>query len=80
MNGTGIARDAALRGLKVALFEKGDFAQGATGSSSGMIHGGVRYLLHDTEVTKLACMDSGYIQKMAPHLLFRIPFLLPVLK
>ncbi len=78
VNGAGVARDAALRGLKVALFEKRDFAWGATGNSSGMIHGGSRYLLHDAAVTRLSCLDSGYIQRIAPHLLFRIPFLIPV--
>ena len=78
VNGAGVARDAALRGLSVALFEKDDFAQGATGNSSGMIHGGVRYLLHDAAVTRTSCTDSGYIQRIAPHLLFRIPFIVPV--
>ena len=78
VNGTGVARDAALRGLRVALFEKDDFAIGATGNSSGMIHGGSRYLLHDPAVTRQSCLDSGYIQRIAPHLLFRIPFLVPV--
>ena len=78
VNGSGVARDAALRGLRVALFEKDDFAIGATGNSSGMIHGGSRYLLHDASVTRMSCVDSGYIQRIAPHLLFRIPFLVPV--
>jgi glycerol-3-phosphate dehydrogenase len=44
VNGTGVARDATLRGLKVALFERNDLAFGASGNSSGMIHGGARYL------------------------------------
>ena len=79
-NGTGIARDAALRGLKVLLIEKNDFAAGATGASSGMIHGGPRYLLYEVGTTKLACKDAGYIKNIAPHLCFRIPFILPVLK
>jgi glycerol-3-phosphate dehydrogenase len=42
-----------------------------------MIHGGIRYMLSDRHVTELACRDSGYIQRIAPHLLFRIPFLMP---
>ncbi len=42
-----------------------------------MIHGGIRYMLSDRHVTALACRDSGYIQRIAPHLLFRIPFLMP---
>ena len=77
-NGTGLARDLAKRGVRVILCEKGDFARGATGSSSGMIHGGLRYLLNDVETTKHSCEDSGYIQKIVPHLLFRIPFLIPI--
>lgn len=78
VNGSGIARDLALRGVKVALLEKTDFSAGATGACSGMIHGGVRYLLHDYKTTITSCRDSGYIQKIAPHLLFRIPFIMPV--
>lgn len=80
VNGTGVARDAAMRGFRVALFERNDLAFGASGNSSGMIHGGVRYLTSAPEVTKASCTDSGYIQSIAPHLLFRIPFLVPVLR
>jgi glycerol-3-phosphate dehydrogenase len=78
VNGTGVARDCALRGLKVALFERNDLAFGASGNSSGMIHGGPRYLTTDPDVTYSSCLDSGHIQRIAPHLLFRIPFLMPV--
>jgi len=78
VNGTGVARDAAMRGLRVALFERNDLAFGASGNSSGMIHGGGRYLTTDPEVTETSCRDSGHIQAIAPHLLFRIPFLIPV--
>ncbi len=78
INGTGVARDLALRGLTVALFERNDLAFGASGNSSGMIHGGVRYLSKSPQVTESSCRDSGYIQRIAPHLLFRIPFLMPV--
>jgi len=78
VNGTGVARDLSLRGLKVVLFERHDFAYGASGNSSGMIHGGVRYLLTAPSVTRDSCLDSGYIQRIAPHLLFRIPFLMPI--
>ena len=77
INGAGVARDAAMRGLSVALFEMRDLSTGATWASSGMIHGGLRYLKYDPEVTRLACLDSGYIQQIAPHLIFRIPFLMP---
>jgi len=78
INGCGIARDAAMRGLEVALFEKNDFSTGATWASSGLIHGGLRYLSNDPRVTKKSCYDSGHIQRIAPHLLFRVPFLYPV--
>jgi glycerol-3-phosphate dehydrogenase len=78
VNGTGVARDASMRGLKVALFERNDLAFGASGNSSGMIHGGPRYLVYDPAVTATSCRDSGNIQAIAPHLLFRIPFLMPV--
>jgi glycerol-3-phosphate dehydrogenase len=77
VNGAGVARDCAMRGLRVLLLEKADFGVGASGNSSGMIHGGIRYMLSDRKVTALACRDSGYIQRIAPHLLFRIPFLMP---
>jgi len=43
VNGTGIARDAAMRGLKTLMLEKRDVASGASGANSGMIHGGIRY-------------------------------------
>ncbi|MCE9623854.1 MAG: glycerol-3-phosphate dehydrogenase/oxidase [Deltaproteobacteria bacterium] len=80
VNGCGIARDAAMRGFKTALIEKNDFGSGTTGASSQMIHGGARYLLSDVQTTKLSSIDSGYIQKIVPHLLFRIPFIFPVLR
>jgi glycerol-3-phosphate dehydrogenase len=80
VNGTGVARDCALRGMSVALFERNDIAFGASGNSSGMIHGGPRYLTYDPDVTYTSCLDSGHIQHIAPHLLFRIPFLMPIQK
>lgn len=78
INGTGLARDCALRGLKVALLERGDFGGATSNASSGMIHGGLRYISFDVGTTKHSCRDSGYIQKIAPHLLFRIPVLMPI--
>lgn len=78
VNGSGVARDCALRGLSVAVLERNDVGFGASGNSSGMIHGGPRYLTHDPGVTHSSCLDSGHIQRIAPHLLFRIPFLMPV--
>ncbi len=78
VNGVGVLRDATLRGFSVSLFERNDLAFGASGNSSGMIHGGARYLSSDPDVTYSSCLDSGHIQRIAPHLLFRIPFLMPV--
>lgn len=80
VNGAGIARDCALRGIRALLVEKNDLAKGASGANTGMIHGGIRYLRYDVHTTKMACTDSGFIQRIAPHLLFRIPFIVPVLK
>jgi glycerol-3-phosphate dehydrogenase len=78
INGAGIARDAALRGLNILLLDKGDFGSGASNGSSGFIHGGARYLTQSLQTTRQSCIDSGIIQKIAPHLVFRIPFLYPV--
>ncbi len=80
INGTGIARDLALRGIDVVLVEKKELGSGTTWASSGMIHGGLRYLQKDPEVTLHSCVDSGAIQRIAPHLIFRIPFLMPVFR
>jgi glycerol-3-phosphate dehydrogenase len=78
VNGTGLARDLALRGLRTLLAERNDLAFGASGNSSGMIHGGPRYLTAHPEVTRSSCLDSGYIQRIAPHMIFRIPFIVPI--
>jgi glycerol-3-phosphate dehydrogenase len=78
INGTGIARDLALRGVAVLLVERRELGSGTSWASSGMIHGGLRYLQNDPEVTRHSCADSGAIQRIAPHLVFRIPFLMPV--
>jgi glycerol-3-phosphate dehydrogenase len=77
VNGTGAARDLALRGLSVVLVEQRDLGAGATGASSGMIHGGVRYLTHEPGVTRTSCTDAGAVRRIASHMVFRIPFLFP---
>jgi len=78
INGAGIARDAALRGLRVLLLEKHDFGSGTSNASTGFIHGGARYLLSDLGTTRASCIDSGHIRHIAPHLAFRIPVVYPV--
>jgi glycerol-3-phosphate dehydrogenase len=78
VNGAGIARDAALRGLKVALIEREDWGAGTTGGSTRMIHGGLRYLLYDVPTTRVSNEDAGRIRRIAPHITWRIPFLWPL--
>jgi len=80
ITGAGIARDCAMRGLKTILLERNDFSSGTTGTCMGMLHGGPRYLLYDTKMTKISCQEVSYIIKIAPHIVFRIPFLRPVFK
>jgi glycerol-3-phosphate dehydrogenase len=76
--GTGIARDAALRGLKVALFEKEDFGSGTTSRSTRIIHGGLRYLEKlDFELVYEALHERRHLLRNAPHLVKPLPFLFP---
>ena len=63
----------------VALFERNDLGFGASGNSTGFIHGGPRYLTSNPDLTEQMCRDSGVMQRIAPHLLFRVPVLVPVL-
>ena len=79
INGAGIARDAALRGYRVALFEKSDFASGTSSRSSKLIHGGIRYL----EQGRLglvfeAIREREILHKIAPHLTRPLPFIFPI--
>ncbi|HSS62368.1 MAG TPA: glycerol-3-phosphate dehydrogenase/oxidase [Candidatus Limnocylindrales bacterium] len=79
VTGAGVARDLSLRGVSVLLLEKGDWGAGTTGSSSWMIHGGPRYLEFDWNTTRLSTQDAGYIVTIARNLVYRVPFLIPVL-
>ncbi len=79
VTGCAIARDAALRGLTVALVEKGDFASGTSSRSSRLIHGGVRYLEHGH--LHLVFESSGErrrLLRLAPHLVRPLEFTWPV--
>lgn len=77
--GGGVARDAALRGLRVALIDKGDFAGGTSSRSSKLIHGGFRYLEQGSlRLVMEACRERHILQRIAPHLVKPLPFLLPV--
>jgi glycerol-3-phosphate dehydrogenase len=79
--GAGVARDAALRGLRVALVEQSDFASGTSSRSSKLIHGGFRYLAQrDFKLVFEACRERRILQRIAPHLVKPLPFLFPVYK
>jgi glycerol-3-phosphate dehydrogenase len=81
INGAGIARDAALRGLRTLLLEKGDFASGTSSKSSKLIHGGLRYLEHGEFGLVFESVSERALQrKLAPHLVRPLPFLIPVYK
>jgi glycerol-3-phosphate dehydrogenase len=77
--GAGIARDAALRGLSVALVEQDDFASGTTSRPTRLIHGGLRYLeLFDFGLVRSDMREREILLRIAPHLVFPLPFLLPL--
>jgi glycerol-3-phosphate dehydrogenase len=79
INGSGIARDAALRGLKVLLLDKTDIAAGATSWSSRLIHGGLRYLEHgEISLVHESLQERERLLHIAPHLVFPLPLTLPI--
>jgi glycerol-3-phosphate dehydrogenase len=78
INGAGIARDAAGRGLKVVLVEAGDFAGGASGASTKLIHGGLRYLeFHAYGLVRKALAEREVLLDIAPHISWPQSFVLP---
>jgi len=77
--GAGIARDAALRGLKTLLLEKEDFAHGTTSRSSRLIHGGLRYLRQlEFRLVRQDMREREVLLGIAPHLVHPLPFLIPI--
>jgi glycerol-3-phosphate dehydrogenase len=79
--GTGIARDAALRGLHTLLVEKDDFACGTTSRSSRLIHGGLRYLrMLDFKLVRQDLKERETLLHIAPHLVHRLKFIIPLLR
>jgi glycerol-3-phosphate dehydrogenase len=79
MAGAGAARDLALRGVSVALLDKGDFASATTTASSKLIHGGLRYLeLFDFGLVRESLTERERLQRLAPHLVRPLPFLVPI--
>ncbi len=80
INGAGVAREAALRGLSVLLVDKADWGFGASSRSTKLVHGGLRYLERlETDLVGESLRERGQLLKtMAPHLVRPLPFLLPV--
>jgi len=77
--GAGIARDAALRGLTVALVEQHDFGSGTTSRPTRLIHGGLRYLEQfDFGLVRSDMREREVLLRVAPHLVFPLAFLLPL--
>jgi glycerol-3-phosphate dehydrogenase len=78
ITGAGIARDAALRGLSVALLEAVDFAAGTSSRSSKLVHGGVRYLQQgDIGLVREAASERARIRHIAPHLATPLLMVMP---
>ena len=78
ITGAGVARDAAMRGLSVALIEAQDLASGTSSRSSKMIHGGLRYLVAgDVAVVKESASERATLHRIAPHLARKTPYVIP---
>lgn len=78
INGAALARLAAFQGLKVALFEAGDFGQGASTNTSKLLHGGLRYLeTFDFALVRDAVRERAQLLGIAPHLVEARRFLFP---
>ena len=78
INGVGIARDAAGRGLKVVLAEKGDLGGATSSSSTKLIHGGLRYLEHcEFGLVRSALKEREILLNCAPHIVRPMRFILP---
>jgi glycerol-3-phosphate dehydrogenase len=79
ITGAGVARDAAMRGLSVALVEASDFASGTSSRSSRLVHGGVRYLEHgQLHLVFESCRERRILASIAPHLVRPLQFMWPV--
>ncbi len=79
ITGAGVARDAAMRGLEVALVEKDDFASGTSSRSSRLVHGGIRYLEHGhLRMVRESVRERETLLRIAPHLVQPLEFTWPV--
>lgn len=76
--GSGVARDAAMRGLRTALVDRYDFAFGTSSRSSRLLHGGLRYLAQGRiGLVREASVEKVVISRIAPHLAAPLPFIFP---
>jgi len=81
ITGAGVARDAALRGMRVALVEKEDFGSGTSSRSSKIVHGGVRYLEYlQFGMVRESARERRILRRIAPHLVHPLSFLYPVFR
>ncbi|MGH2499818.1 MAG: FAD-dependent oxidoreductase [Candidatus Limnocylindria bacterium] len=79
ITGAGVAREAALRGLRVGLVERADFAAGTSSRSTKLIHGGLRYLRNrELGFVRESVRERERLMRMAPHLVRPLPFVFPV--
>ncbi|WP_038468675.1 glycerol-3-phosphate dehydrogenase/oxidase [Arthrobacter sp. PAMC 25486] len=79
INGVGTFRDLALQGIDVALVERGDYCQGASGASSHMIHGGIRYLENgEFRLVKESVVERNGLLKIAPHYVKPLQTTIPI--
>lgn len=79
INGCAIARDAAMRGLRVLLVDKSDVSAGTTSWSTRLIHGGLRYLEHfEVPLVRESLHERNVLLRNAPHLVRPLHFLIPI--
>src|ERR1700682_1073068 len=79
ITGCGVARDAAMRGLRVALFEGDDFASGTSGRSSRLVHGGIRYLERvQLHLVHESIREREILLRIAPHIVKPLAFTWPI--
>ncbi len=81
ITGAGVAREASMRSLKVAVVDMQDFAAGTSSRSTKMAHGGIRYLAHgEMDLVKEATQERNWMRTHLPHLVRPVPFYLPYIE
>jgi len=81
ITGAGVAREAAMRNLSVAVVDMQDFAAGTSSRSTKMAHGGLRYIAYgETALVKSATRERNWMRVQIPHLVRPLPFFLPIIE